>query len=268
MVHSLVAAILGQGGPGQIDGFLCDIPLEERTVFGYFFYDMTIMVARDKIHPDINISRVLAKNFFDHTHGLDKFTPIHLRQKSKGTDAVADRCLIGGQALISRLNHPFNGQMRFGKPLFDPAQRQGQRRALSLQSAGKFRDKRTDKRRVGPGHVRNGQDKTFRIFLGNVNHLIRPIIGARPVGNVGNDNGSNTPEIFNQRKTQHDRDGPQFTQFQMGNRLVGLDETDQIFGIHPAVAVGNDFPSDIINPGQSGGWPAFEPGQAPAESTG
>ena len=138
-------------------------------------------------------------------------------------------------------------QAGLGKPLFDPGERQRQGGALSLQSAGEFRDERAHHRGVRPRHVRGQQDQALRVLFGDLQHLFRPTGGEVPVDASGENPRSDAPQILDQRKAQHDGDGPQFAQRQDGHRLVGRHETAEAFRVHPPIAVRDRFMRDVVH---------------------
>ena len=98
--------------------------------------------------------------------------------------------------------------MRFRELLFDPCQRQGQRRTLSLQTARKLRDKRASHRGHRTRHVGNHEDQVFGILFGGLHHLIGPGIGQVALGSAGRQSHPDAAEILDQGEPQHDRDGP------------------------------------------------------------
>ena len=119
---------------------------------------------------------------------------------------------------FSSLHQLFDRQMRFREPLLDPGQRQGQRGALSLQTARKLRHERAPHRRRRSRHVGDDEDEAFRILLGGLHHPIGPGIGQIALGPAGGNPHADATKVLDQGEPQHDRDGPKLAQLQRGNR--------------------------------------------------
>ncbi len=122
--------------------------------------------------------------------------------------------------------------------------------------------------RIRARHVGDHQDQILRILLDHRHHPIGPAIGQVLVGPVGGDEDRDTAEILDQRQAQHDRDGPQFAQPQGGDRLIGRDETVEVLGVDPTIAVGDDLQGKVIDARQSGGWSLEQARQLPAVALG
>ena len=82
----------------------------------------------------------LAQEPFDDTDRFDEIAPIDRRQRAQASDTVADRHLVSGLLLRLELHQVLDGMAGFEQPVFDPGQRQGQRRALSEQASGELGD--------------------------------------------------------------------------------------------------------------------------------
>ena len=115
---------------------------------GNRFGRMAIAVARREIHRPINAARIIKQHLLDDTMGFDKALPIHRPDDTQATNAVADRNLVGCLQLVLGLHHPGDALAGFSQMLFDPGQRQSQRRASPLQPTRQFGDKGADHRRL------------------------------------------------------------------------------------------------------------------------
>ncbi len=265
---SIVAVILGCGLAGQLDRFAGHLAFGSPAALGDLLHYVTVAIPGGKIHLAVDSARILTQYLLDNAHRLDELAPVHRPQKSEAADAVADGNLIGGLLLVLRLHQLLNRQAGLGEPLLNPGERQGQSGALSLQPAGQFGDKRTHQRRARPRHIRDHENQVLRVFLGDLRHLVRPVVGAVSVGPVGGDPGSNAAEILDQGQAQHDRDGPQFAQLQGGHRLVGGYETAETFRIDPSIAVRDRLQRDVIHARKPGRWAVQQARQFPAVTLG
>ena len=172
------------------------------------------------------------------------------------------------------LHHPFDGESRFGEPVLDPGQRQSQSRGLALQAPRQFRDERAHHRRVRARHVRDHQNQAGRVVLGDVHHLVRPGFGLVAVERAAGDTGCHPAQILDQRQPQHDRDAPQFAQFERHHGLIGGHEAAEAFGVDAAIAMRNGLERDVVDAGkprrgslrQARQLPAVTLGQMPGRS--
>ena len=135
---------------------------------------MSVAVARGKIHRGVGAVGVLRQSLLDSALHLHKTTPIHGGQKSQATNGVANGYLIGGLLLVTRLHQLLDRAARFRQMLFHPVERQGQRRAVPLQAARKFRDERRRHGRMGTCHIGDDQHQIFGVGFDDFKHLIRP----------------------------------------------------------------------------------------------
>ena len=264
MCRSIVAAFPGRALVRQLDRFARHLAFGQPAALRYLLHDVTVAVTGGKIHLAVDAAGILTQGLLDNAHRLDELAPVHRPQKAEAADAVADGDLVGGLLLVLRLHQLLDRQAGLGEPLLNPGERQCQSGALSLQPARKFRNKRAHHRRVRPRHVRDHQNQALRVLLGDLRHLVRPIVGEVSVDPVGGDPGCNAPEILDQRQAQHDGDGPQFAQLQGGDRLVGCDETAETFRIHPPIAVRDRLQRDVIHARKPGRWTVQQARQFPA----
>ena len=214
---------------------------------GKAFYDMPVAVAGTEIHRPVNFCRVFIENLLDMTHRLDKLAPVRGGQEAQTADAVANRHLIRCLLLRIELHLAFDAGACLTQRLLHPVQRQGQRRALALQAAGEFGDKGGGHRRCGAGHVGNGQHHAFDVSFRGFDQVFGPVIGQIALVGVGHDPGGHSPQVFDQRQTQHDRYRPQFAQRKRHHCLIGKNEAAQAFLIDSTVAMGDGLQRDVID---------------------
>ncbi|WP_425505353.1 hypothetical protein [Stenotrophomonas bentonitica] len=67
--------------------------------------------------------------------------------------------------------------------------------------------------------------------------VVRPLRGQATVSPVAHHPRRHSPQVLQQRQTQHDGDRPQLAEAQRRKRLVRGDETAQRIGINAAVAM-------------------------------
>ena len=137
---------------------------------------------------------------------------------------------------------------RFRQVLFGPCERQGEGGTLALQAAREFGDKGTGQRRPGACHVGDLDHQVAGPHRGGIGHLCRPARGGLLVGAVGADANADTPQVFDQRQAQHDRDGPQLAQIQDLFALVGCDEAAQRAAAESSVAMRDGLQCQVIDP--------------------
>ena len=212
MRRAVVAAFLDGARMRQVDRLARHLALRVRAALGDFLHDVTVAIPSDMIHPAVDIAGILTQGPLDNAHRLDELTPVHGSEETEAADAVAHRDLVSGQLLGLHVHRLFDGQAGLGQSLFDPGQRQCQRRALALQTACEFGHKRVRHRRIRAGHVGHRQNQALGVLLGDHRHLIGPLISAVAQDPVGGDSSANPPNILDQGQTKHDGDGPQFTE--------------------------------------------------------
>ncbi|MCY1279161.1 hypothetical protein D9M70_279060 [compost metagenome] len=137
--------------------------------------------------------------------------------------------------------------------LFDPAQRQSQRRALALKSPGQLGDEGAGHRWRGACHVRHCQHDALGVLLGDLGQPVGPVIGQAAVIPVGHDARGHAAQVFDQRQAQHDGNGPEFAELERCHGLIGGDKTAEAVAVHPSIAVGNGLKRNVIDPRQSFG---------------
>ena len=241
----------GHPGLGQFNRLTRHFDLGEPPFFGQIFCRMPITIARRKIHPAINPGRVFAQGLLDDTHRLDKIAPVHRAQHAQATDAVTDRNLIRSLLLILGLHQLVDGQSRFGQALLDPGERQGQGRATAFQPARQLSDKSAGHRRIRVRHVGNHQNQAFCIIFRRLGHQVGPPAGHAALNPARSNQYRNPAQVLDHRQPQHDRNRPQFANFQGRDGLIGGNKAAERFVINPSIAMRHGFQRNVVNP-----WPA------------
>ncbi len=224
-------------------------------------HGVAIAITGGKIHPLVRAAWVFAQCFLDDAHCLDKFAPVRRSEKTETADTVAHRELIGGLSLVFRAHTLFDRPARLGQALFDPGERQRQRRPLALQTTSKLRDERTLHRRIRARHVGDHEDQTLRILRRHLRHPIGPVVGAVATGAGRCDPNGDPSEVLDQGKPQHDGNGPEFAQFQGSHRLIGGDEAAEVFRIHATIAMRDRLQGYVIHARKAGRRTRREAGQ-------
>ena len=245
--RSVAVSVADRACTRKRDGAAGDRVLGNPARFRHMLDDMAVAVAAGEIHRRVGRRRILAQGMFDHAHGLDELAPVHRAEKAQAANAVADGDLVGGLLLGSRTHQLLDIQTGLGQLLFDPGQGQGQGGALPLQAARQFRDERRGHRRDRARHVRDHQDQVFRILACDLRQFVRPGDGQIPVNPAGGDAHRDAAQIFDQRQSQHDGDGPQLTKPEGGDGLVGRDETTEAVRGHASVAMGDGLDGEVIH---------------------
>ena len=150
------------------------------------------------------------------------------------------------------LHHLFNGLPLLGQTLFDPCQRERQRRALALQSSSHLRHEGTRQRRIGTSHVGHVEDQVGRTFLGTGDEPIRPLTGGIAIQRSRRDPRGDSPQVLDQGLPNHDRKGPQFAQLQMPFLLIRGNEGLQADNVDATIDVRNQFESEVVHARVSG----------------
>jgi 3',5'-cyclic AMP phosphodiesterase CpdA len=238
-------------GARQLDGLARHLALVHGALFCHRLGGVAIAVAGGKIHPAVNIGRIVAQRLIDDAQVLDEIAPFQRTQHPQAADAVADGHLVGSLLLVLRLHQLGDGQARFRQALFDPAQRQGKGRTPSLQAACELGDEGADHRRIRARHVGHHQDQALGILLGGLRHPVRPDIGQVALGPAGADPHRDAAQVLDHGQPQHDRNRPQLANAQRGDGLVGGHEAAEALRVHPAVAVGDRFQGDVVHPRMS-----------------
>ncbi len=108
------------------------------------------------------------------------------------------------------------------------------------------------------------------------NQVLRILCGPSPVSlcahadghitvrSAGGDAHRHAAQILDQRQAQHDGDGPQLTQQERRDRLVGRDEPAETVRVHPPIAVGDGLEGDVVHARQPGGGAVGQARQIPA----
>ena len=213
------------------------------------------MVPRGEVHQGVHAGRVLAQGPLHAALRLDERAPVGGPEKPQAADAVADRHLVGGLVLVLLLHQLLDGQAVFRQALFDPRERQRQRRALALQAAGELGDERPDHRRVRPRHVGDRQDQALRVLHRDRRHLVGPEVGTVAVHAVGADPGRHAAQVLDEGQPHHDRDGPQLADGEGRHRLVGRHESAEALRVQPAVPVRDGLEREVVDPREPGRRP-------------
>ncbi len=235
----------------QLDRPARHLALVHGALFCHRLGGVAIAVAGGKIHPAVNIGRIVAQRLIDDAQVLDEIAPLQRTQHPQAADAVADGDLHSRLLLVLRLHQLGDGQARFRQALFDPAQRQGKGRTPSLQAACELGDEGADHRRIRARHVGHHQDQALGILLGGLRHPVRPDIGQLALGPAGADPHRDAAQVLDHGQPQHDRNRPQLANAQRGDGLVGRHEAAEALRVHPAVAVGDRFQGDVVHPRMS-----------------
>ena len=72
------------------------------------------------------------------------------------------------------------------------------------------------------------------------------------LGEAGDDNIDQPPQILDQGQAQRDRDGPQLSDLEGLDVLIGVNEPFQPVDVESTVGVGNEGPGNAVNPGIAG----------------
>ena len=131
--------------------------------------------------------------------------------------------------------------------MLHPGERHRPGQTLSLETARQLRHEGGIHRRIRSRHIGADQNQAFRILLRDQGHLVGPVVSRIPVDPAGSKARGDTPQILDQRQTEHDRDCPQFTQLQRADGLIGRDETAETIRIHSPVTVRDGFERDVIH---------------------
>ena len=122
---------------------------------------------------------------------------------------------------------------------------------LPLQPPRQFGYEGAGHRRIGTHQVSDAQHDAAGCMLGQLGKCIRPLAGLFAMSRIVQHPRCDAPQIFDQRQPEHDRDGPQFTQSQRLNGLVGGDKTAEAFAVHPRVAVRNGLKRQVVHARQA-----------------
>ena len=268
IVVAVAARLAGGASVRELDRLPRHLAFGQVAPFRDLLDHVPVAIAGREVHPAVESARILPQFLLDDAHRFDELAPVHRTEKAKTADGVAHRDLGGGLLLGLGLHQLLDRKARFGQPLLDPGERQGQGSALSLQPACEFGDERTHHGRVRAGHVRDHQDQAVRIVLGDVGHLVGPRVGPVAVDRAGGDPGADAAQVLDQRQPQHDGNGPQFAQLERRHRLVGRHETGEALRVDPAVAVGDRLEREIVDTRKAGGRSLRQAGKLAAVALG
>jgi hypothetical protein len=211
---------------------------------------MTVAVARGEIHRPVNIGRIGPENRLHEAKRLDEVLPIRGPEKTQARDTVAHGDLGGGLVLTFKLDQVLDGETEGGEPLLQPTASEMEHRTLAGQALAELRHKRTGDRRIGFLQIRDDDDESGGIFLRHVLQTVHPHIGEIPVEPVEHEAGGDALEILDQPEAEHDRNGPQFSEFEGAAPLVGGDERGERLGVDLRIHVRDQFEHEVVNPGE------------------
>ncbi len=198
---------------------------------------VAVAVAGAEVHLRVDAGRVAAQRLLDGRQRLDEVAPVHRAEQAQAADAVGDRDLVGRLLLALGVDALLDGRAALAQALFEPGQRQRQRRALALQPARELGHEGARQRRLGARHVGDEEDELARRLLGRLQHAQRPLRGEVAVAEAGGDERADAAQVLDQRQPEHDGNRPQLAEPQRLHALVGGDEARQRAAREPAVAV-------------------------------
>ncbi len=169
---AIAFAILARTVSGQLDGALRDVRFRKFTLPGQKFDRMPVTIAGRKIHRVVNPGGIAAQNQFDLAQVFHELFPVHGAQETEAGDTVADGDLVGGLILGFQLDELLDGQAELSQPLFEPAAREMQHRALPRQPLAEFRHEGTGQGQIRFRHVSDHDDEMRWIFL---RHFLQPV---------------------------------------------------------------------------------------------
>ncbi len=262
------ALIVGVGALGELQCRVGHFVFRTAAVFRNRLDHVPVTIARGEIHLRVGAARIAAQHAFDRAQGFDEIAPIDDAQRAQAADAVAHRHLIGGLLLVFRLDRLRGRRAGFGERLFDPRHRQRERITVTLQAPHEFRDERAAHRRTRTRHVGDDEDQILGILLDHFDNAIGPRVGEVAIGAVGGNVRRDASQVFDQRETQHDRNGPQFTDRQRGDTLICRDESLETVERDAPVAVRDRFGGNVVDARKTAfqlrQFPAIALGQMPA----
>ena len=229
--------------------------LGHRTDPGYLLDHLPIAIAALLIQRRVSLCRILLQRVLDRTERLDELVPVQGAQQTQCTDAVADRDLIGGLLLITRLHQLLDAASGAGELLLQPVQRQRQRGAVPLQAAHQFGYERRGQRRIRTRHVRNRQDQVLRILPRDIAQAAGPGHRDITLRATRRDAHRDATQVLDQREAQHYGQGPQLAEREHAHRLVRGHEALEAVAIEPPITVRDGLERDVIHTRQAAGRP-------------
>ncbi len=200
----------------------------------------------------------------DQTELLDELAPIHRGNEAEAAHAVGDGDLIGCRDPAGRLQELHRAHSLLRKPMLQPSLDKSQGRPLSLQPGVEVLHKRSGERDVGVRELGESMNEVFRPSLGLREHAIGPCDGHIALLATTRNAHTNATDILEQRQPQHDREGPQLAQAQRFRSLVCRQESRGVVAVYPAVLMGDQVQSDVIDSRKARRKTASQPRQLPA----
>ena len=256
--------IPGSSLPGKVNGLPGYLRLSEGAVFCGPLNPVAVIVPGGEIHAAVDPGGVLRKGMLHGAHSLHEVPPVEGAEEAEAADAVGHGDLVYRLFLVLRADELLYGQPRFGEAMGDPVEGEAEGRPLSLEAPGEFRHERACHGGIRPGHVGDGQDDVFRIPGRHLHHLVGPESRPDPVLPGCSDPLRHPAEILDEGKAEHDRDSPEFSEFEGGDRKIGLYKGVEVFRVDPAVAMGDGLQGDVVDPGEPRRWAIVEIGKPPA----
>ena len=212
-----------------------------------------IAVAGGEGAAPVGSRRVTVQQQLDLAHLLKPVGPVEGAQGAHAADGVADRDLVGGLALVflvdERLDRFVWGDRLGLQPGHQPTDvvfaLVGAQAAQELGGEGD-----------GQGRVAAGEGAQHAglidILARRAEQPLGP--GVRLVAQLAHLQhlGRQSAEVLHQPDPQHDRDGPQLAHAQRCDRLVGVEEAQQRFGVHAAIGMPDQLQGDGVDAGQPG----------------
>ena len=147
----------------------------------------------------------------------------------KTADAVAERDLIGGLLLPLDLHELLDGDGLLGQVGVRATSRATPSPGFALGAGGRIRPRT---RCPSPGrtrHLRHDEDQALGVLFHGLDHLIGPGIGFVSMQTGGGHARGDAPQVLDQRQAKHDRNGPQLSERERRDGLVGRHDGGQTF---------------------------------------
>ena len=227
-----------------------------------------VAVAGGEVHPGIHVGRIITERLFHDAVAGDEVAPIVDREKPQAADAVADRHLIGGVRLAFGQHQLLDREALPSEAMLEPraGQREGWR--VALQCPCELREEGTRQRRGGPRHVGQNVDEVGRLPFRCLQQSVGPVGGDVAVASSGGESLGHAAEVLDQGQSQHERHGPEFTEREGADRLVGGDERVDGRRVDASIRMGDQLHRDTVGPravgGERGELVEVRAGQEPA----
>ena len=226
------------GRLSEPDRALRDVDFVNARSLGQLFDRLAVAISRRQIHVRVRRRRIFAQNALDAADRFHEERPIEGRQHAHRGDDVRDR------QLIDRLPMLFDADQFVGRfPLRrderpDPPPRRRRSHGLIAKAVKHFDDE--GRRRFGREMERGfrflGRHQTGRELPRRFPFLLRAQRLHREPA-----------EIFHQRQTQHDRDGPELADCQRHHILIRVGKTPERVVIESSSRVGDKIARQQID---------------------